>query len=436
MTATTAIEVVLDLRGFTERLSGPAEFLALWDELTPALVGHSLIAGRTHKLECPKKGQLRFTVISVPPEHAVISLETPFAVHSVLEQPVVLHACAVCLANNTRVYGPFICAQCSWEKKKTRLCDRHVVIIEGGMQTFCPDHQPRARSGEPAVFWCPGPLCRKEQAWSEKDRVRRPQDTDTWYCRGCYDKLYPRCSLAGCRNTGYIRCEHVDPGTLQACGQRLCNVHVQNWQVYGPHKIGLARCDAHRLVKSLADDQMIFQIVAGTANRQLGLEARRQGRGRPAALYLPTLNSIRHILLHARQRPYDIQVIYPWFRRFADLAGKSMPLPRAMAQLVHGRDANWKEELRRAQEKGQIGLQYFEKVKAEYRAIRLDQVADALRFSDYRETRPTPDKPESQKLLFVYLDEKLRGLFIGKDGKNRNQVQERLGIRVNFEKGS
>ena len=431
MTATNAIEVMLDLRGFAERLNGPAEFLALWEELTPALVGRSLTAGRTHKWEYPKKGELRLTVISVPPECSVISAETPFAIHSVLEQPVVLHACSVCLADNKRVYGPFLCAQCSWENKKTRLCDKHVVILDGGMQTFCPNHHPRARSGEPATFWCPGRLCRLEQAWSEKDRVRRPNDPDIWYCPDCYDTEYPRCSVTGCKNTGYIRCEHVDPGTLEACGRRICDPHVQNWQVYGPHKMGLAHCEQHRNVKSLSDQQMIFQIVAGTANRQLRLEARGRSRRQAGSLYLPTVNSIRHILLHARQRPYDIRVIYPWFTALGQLSGKPAPLQHAMAQLIRDRDMFWKEELRRAQEKGQVGLQYFERVKAEYRAMGLDQVADALRFSDYREPRSTSDK-----LLFVYLEENLRGLFIGAGGKNIKQVQERVGVKVSFEKGS
>ena len=47
MSVTAPIELVLDLRNFSERLRGADEFLALWKDLTPALMGRSLSVGDT-----------------------------------------------------------------------------------------------------------------------------------------------------------------------------------------------------------------------------------------------------------------------------------------------------------------------------------------------------------------------------------------------------
>lgn len=402
----TPVEIVLDLRHLNDPPESGSDFLKLWSALTPALHGRSLAVGGEWSLQNPEHGKIGFTIISVPSGERVVGPGTSFAVHSVLEAPVIHHACSVCAGARQREYGPFLCARCRDEKKQTRLCDEHVIILDGAMTSLCPRHRPKAANGEWATFWCSGPACRRKQvAWAEADRRSHPNEPSIWYCQGCYADLFPPCSGPACTAIGINVCEYVDPQTQRPCGSRLCNRHVRRWQIYGAKLRGLSLCRMHPAIKTQTAEQIIYQILAGTARR---------------SLRLPYLSKVRFTLQKAHGRLYELRSIYDLFARV------SRNSPSAdIVRLTREREVEWKREIGEGEEKQREGLRYFERVRAEVVSLGLAQVATALVYSDYI---------AKNKLLFVRLDESLRGRLIGRSGATIKQIQDRVGVTIKFEK--
>lgn len=401
------VEIVLDLRQLADPPESASDFLRLWSAVTPALQGRSLAPGGEWSLQNPDQGTIGFTIISVPSGERIVGPGTSFAVHSVLEAPVIHYACSVCAGARQRSYGPFLCARCRDEEKQTRLCDEHVIVLDGAMISFCPRHRPKAANGEWATFWCSGPACRRKQvAWPETDRRRHPHEPSTWYCPRCYVDMFPPCSGPACTATGSNVCEFVDPRTQRPCGSRLCNRHVRRWQIYGPKLRGLSLCRVHPAIKTQTAEQIIYQIVAGTSMRR--------------ALRLPFLSRVRFTLQKAHGRIYELQSIYDLFGKVS----RSSSSPD-MVRLAREREIEWRKEIADEERKQNEGLRYFEKVRGELVSIGLAQVATALVYSDYR---------ANNKRLFVRLDDSLRGRLIGRGGATIKQIQDRVGVTITFEK--
>jgi hypothetical protein len=401
------VEIVLDLRQLLDPPESGPDLLKLWTALAPALHGRSLAAGGEWSLQHPEKGKIGFTIISVPSGETVVGPGTSFAVHSLLEAPVIHHACSVCAEARQRKYGPFLCARCRDEDKQTRLCDEHVIILDGAMTSVCPRHRPKAANGEWATFWCSGPACRRRQvAWPETDRRRHPIEPSIWYCPGCYADLFPPCSGPVCMAIGSNVCEYVDPLTQRPCGSRLCNRHVRRWQVYGAKLRGLSLCRMHPAIKNQTAEQIIFQVLAGTALRR--------------SIRLPYLSKVRFTLQKAHGRLYELRVIYELFTKVI-----RNPSSADFARLVRERDVDWKRELVEVGRKQNEGALYFERVRAELVSLGLSQVAAGLVYSDYI---------AKNKLLFVRLEESLRGRLIGRGGATIKQIQDRVGVMIKFEK--
>ena len=418
MSVIAPIEVVLDLRDFSERLRGGGDFRALWNDLLPALVGRTLTAGDVSRLEDPRRGTIRLNVIVVPDATSVIDKETPFAVHAVLEPPLVYHQCSVC-----RGYAPFRCSACEGDKKK-RMCDLHAIILDGSMRAFCPEHAPRCYgSGGPATFWCDGQRCRGRVAWSEPYRVRHPNDPDHWYCPDCFKELFPPCEHSGCDATGTVICEYVDQGSGQRCDRRVCNRHAWRWQIYGPHRRGLGLCPAHSNLRRLTDEQIVFQVAAGTAVRN---KTDAQGRNYREYFPLPTLQSIRHIFLHTRKAVYDVRQINGALDDVARKLGQNS-LDRAIATLIEKSRARRQRDIDRDDSEKNAGLQQFRRLQQALTVRGSDDLAQAVRFADFR--------PRSN-VLFIHLDEAWRGLFIGRGGNSIRELERSLGFRIDFDKGS
>ncbi|HST51502.1 MAG TPA: KH domain-containing protein [Pyrinomonadaceae bacterium] len=416
MKTPSAVEVILDLRQYSERVEGASGFINLWRALAPALEGQRLDAGRSYNVADPERGKVGITLVNVPPDHSICRPETPFAIHSVLEPSIVYYACATCKQEGRRQYGPFVCQPCRDEHKETRLCDEHVVILNGSMASFCVRHRPVSPSGEPATFWCAGPQCRRRQvAWGPSDQRAHPNDPDYLYCAGCYAEMFPRCDAApNCEETGSNSCEFVDPASERGCGVRLCNRHVRRWQIYGPHRLGLSLCPAHRRTSSLSDAQVAYEVVAGSAMR------------RGNAWRLPTLGSVRHILQNARGRFYELPAIQELFRSLARSYSGNTRLQSEMVRMIREREPLWQREIDGNRDKQRNGMVYFEQLKAAYRAKGLERVAEGLIYSDYKERG-------ENRLLIVDLDASLKGLFIGRQGVTKKEIEARLGVRVKLE---
>ena len=411
MTNANPIELELNLLQYKTKLKSSEDYLNFWNGLADALQGHTLVAGKTHFIETPQNGKIGLRIISVPRAFSVVTQETNFAIHSVLERPDIRYKCFVC-----RSYGPF---RCSEQNCKNRLCDQHVVILDGNMRAYCPNHAPVCRgSGGRAIFWCDGPRCRGRMAWSEQYRVQHPNDADHWYCRECYALQFPTCSSLYCHDTGTTRCEHVNPSSGESCNRSLCNRHVKRWQIYGPHKLGVALCSEHANIKRLSESEILYQMVAVTTQRLSRWH-------RSGFISLPSLMSIRHIFINAKNEIVNPDVIDQRLAQLRrDLAYSSGKLSQDMARMIERSGSKRKRELSSFDNEQGQGRAIFARLVAVLRTQGKEQLADNLRFADYR---------PRHKLLFVHLDEQYRGAFIGRSGSNIKPLQDSLGVRIQFE---
>lgn len=423
MSAPQSVELEIDFRSFANPPRSPRDFASFWEEFTARLAGRPLAAGTTQAVQHPRDGVMRLNVISVPPGGQAIGPDVPFAIHSILEPPRLKNFCARCDSAGRKAHGAYTCLACQHEGRPDRVCEEHVRILEGGMRldarprATCDLHIPDCECGQRATFWCTGPLCRRRVSWCGLHRRQHPNDPELAYCLGCYAEVFPECSFTRCERTGTGACEFVEPGGT-SCGRKVCSLHLVRWQIYGPHKLGLGLCGLHRNVVALGDDELLFQVTAATAMRKL-----REPRVRHD---LPSLQSIRHILLKARGRAYEIMVVNALFVTLAARVGQRNQLERTMSEQLQHHAKYRAANIERDQAEKQLGLQLFERLKAHLRAMGLSDVADQIVFSDYR--------PKSN-IIFVHLQEDLRKHMIGKGGIRIKQLREAIGANITFEQG-
>jgi hypothetical protein len=178
--------------------------------------------------------------------------------------------------------------------------------------------------------------------------------------------------------------------------------------------LGLSLCETHRRVKDFTDPQVIYEVVAASSMRRGG------------GWRLPNLGSVRHILQKSRGRFYELPVIFDMFQSLSRSLNNTW-LQREMVRALHERETSWRRELQQVQTKKMNGMVYFEQLKRELRARNLDPVAEALSYSEYKER-------DGVKLLFVNLDESLRGRLVGKQGVTIKSIEANLGVRIKFER--
>jgi hypothetical protein len=289
--------------------------------------------------------------------------------------------------------------------------------LGGRLNATCDAHRPNCRCGQLATFWCAGPRCRRETAWCESHRKQHPNASNIYYCPDCYEQLFPNCTSSRCAFTATGFCEYVLEGGA-ACARRMCSQHIIRWQIYGPHKIGLGLCDQHLNIPNLTDEQIVYLMVAATANRMLAAPRPRQE--------LPSLHAVRHSLLKVRRRPYEVSDINQMFVCISQRVGLNDRRERAMSELLEYHEPKRARDMKRAEDERQQGLEVFERLKAQLRRIGRNEVADAISFSDYR---PVPN------VLYVRLPKDLRGHMVGKDHRTINQLRQSLGAGIEFEKG-
>ena len=434
------VEVLVDLRQTSFAFQGPEGFLELWRRAEASLAGKALEARACLSLTLPELGVLSLEVLSVPGGRPVtVTSETRFAVHSLLEAPSPQQRCRLCTREGKRTLAPLRCADC---KKDGRICDDHASFVGGSLKAFCLEHIPTCQCGQPAFAVCRGPRCELEggEVFCAAHLIAHPSVADLSYCSPCYAALFPPCEVAGCGGIGGIECLHVDPTTEEACRRRLCPRHAHRWQVFGPHRIGLGRCDAHSLLRNLNDDAVIFQLAAGTL-----LLREKANRERRARVYLPTLPAVRRILMKARDRLYEVADVSHLFDRLEQQLQGQSPLRRRMKELVsENRDSRSKAVAKHEDEK-EAGRRIFARVQAELEGMGLGEVAAALVFTDYRPSwgvqggRPDRGgKPAPSNLtgcIFVRLPTELRGFLIGRGGATINELQRRVGVKISFERG-
>ncbi len=416
---TTPVPVLLDLREYKDVPAAPKLYVALWERLEPALFGVDPRESRTLRLGDGERGVLGIRFLDPEANPAVLDGSTAFAIRGVLEPPKVHYACESCRSAGELVYGPFQCHLCKDGGRERRLCDRHATVFDGAFRVMCPDHVPRCAGGDRcsrATFWCDGRTCRRGTAWCENHRRRHPGDGRTSYCPDCFTDKFPPCIGHGCRQTGHVRCEYTRTRDGETCRNRACAQHAYRWQIYGPHRRGLGLCPEHRgALSALSREDLVFQIVAGTAAR------RRVTRQRSVSPQLPRLTIVRHIFIHVRGEALDMKVIGACFTgvRYALGSGQR---EEAMRQLLDADAAAREAAIKQDDDTQQVGQRHFEALRRLLVADGKAELAARITYSDFR-----------AGILRVRVPPELTGLFIGRGGAGINGLSGRLGVVVKVE---
>ncbi|KIF73267.1 hypothetical protein QR77_03400 [Streptomyces sp. 150FB] len=422
MTHPIPVPVCLDVREYREPLRDADAYLELWRGLEPLLVQVDPREHRPLRLELGNRGVLTLQLLDPVGNPDIFDADTRFAIRGILEVPRIRYACGPCAAQGVTGYGPFQCHACNEDRStgtRTRLCDRHVVILDGTFRTVCPEHAPACPACDsPGVFWCDGALCRNKRAWCANHRTAHPGDARTSYCPDCFSDRFPTCVAPRCGQTGYLRCEHVSrsDGT---CPHRICAAHAGRWQIYGPHKRGPALCPAHLDgLRRLSRDELVFQIVAATAARR-----RSASRSTGPAL-LPRLSVVRHILIHVRDEALDMGIIDDLFNGLrARLTDDRRDA--TMIALLDAHATVRRQDLTAFQDDQNQGRRHYGALLGLLIADGKAQLADRLAFSDFRPKANT---------LYVRVPQDVTGLFIGRGGSGIRDLGARLGITVKVEK--
>ncbi|WP_410610286.1 KH domain-containing protein [Amycolatopsis sp. lyj-109] len=406
------VELVLDLRELRNSPTDQEGFARLWADLEPALTGRDLRRRPVHELD-GADGTVRLEVVRLPSGTTVAGPDTTFAVVAVRERPKIRYRCRHCTGKSE--YAPFVCKSCPSDDNDNRVCDRHVVILDGALVATCRDHRPSCHGcGEPAEFRCAGRACRRERAWCRTHRRPHPRDADLDFCPSCYEDAFPRCESPSCTDLGSVRCEYFTRD-LRRCPRRMCTRHAQRWQVFGGERVGLGRCAAHRTVKAVPPADLLFQIVTGAGRR------RRKER-------LPSLSGFGYTLRNCEHG--KLARDYPAIDRILQALEREAGRDPATATAITEARPGWDRQLAEAEEDRREG----ERLVEELRGIVSPKLARVIRLGEYK--RASQRRENSRKaMLFVEVPPHLKGLFIGPKGSNIRSYRERLKVDVQFEGG-
>ncbi|MEV2224516.1 KH domain-containing protein [Nocardia vinacea] len=413
-----AVELVLDLSHLRDAPSTPEEFANLWDELEPALHGRDFRQRPICCFDAPE-GEVRLEVVRLPAAVGLIDEDTAFAVVAVREGPRLHYRCKHCRTIGESRYAPFVCSACPSDTNDNRVCDQHVVILDGALTPTCQDHRPRCQQcAEWAVFRCAGRACRYDKAWCVSHRRQHPRDPDISYCPSCFEVTFPHCEYPRCTDIGTVRCEHVTRGFRQ-CEKRMCTRHAKRWQVFGGERMGLGQCARHSEVVGLTADEVMFRIIAGASGR------RRQER-------LPSLQGFAHTLRKCRHE--DLAIDYPRIHRLLGAEGNAVRENRQAATAYDRARPDWDRQLATISGDSAEGARLVERLKALVNSRSGHEVAAAIELAEYKaaSTRSGNARPA---MLFVKVPQHVRGLFIGSRGEAIRYYSEQLGVRVQIEGG-
>jgi hypothetical protein len=420
-----AVNIVLDLQNASRQPSTASDFLSLWQALEEQLHGASLQGSASWQVDVPPWGTCGLLLADPEDAPRLVTEQTPFVVRSVLEPSRVLYKCATCTAAGREAYGPFICASCKDERTPERVCDEHVVLLDGSFRATCPRHSPTCSTcgtGTAGTFWCRGPNCRGSLAHCDRHRRSHPGDQAIGYCPACYAVKFPECGHPGCTATGSLACEFVDQDTFRRCGTRACSEHAYRWQVLGPHRRGPVLCLGHKqALPRLSREQLTFQIVATVGAK--GGPGPRDGARPGSSPGLPGLFTIRHIFVNTRNEALPVGLLNMLFTQLQHSLGSNGLAARMRNNLE-------RQEKRRLSDVGQEaaderqGRAYFARLQQILARDGKLELANAITYSYFR---------QRSGILWVRVPDHMIGLFIGRQGSTIRSLSQRLGVTVQRE---
>lgn len=433
--ANDGVRLILDLREYRIPIQSPEAFQTFWRAFEQVLAGKAFPAGEPVRVTHPQNGAVSVVFLDSPPPG---SQGLHYSVVSILENPKASGHCACCRETGKEAAASYECPTCKTTDPTAGSCDDHVVILAGGvgndgrMKSNCINHVPTCKGcASPATFWCHGPLCRGEVAWCRSHGRARRQEPEVDYCPACYEALFPECSVANCNEPGTNHCEHVDPVTGQPCGVRLCNRHAARWQVYGPTKIGLGRCSHHRWVKRLGDEDLAWQVVAGTAWRRLDRKGAEWGYS------LPSLAAFAHALRNSRGLAYDYakaRQLYLAVGRRGGADAIPTPLRETMKQLMDNAAERWDKDLQKKSRQIHDAAPYLEKLRAAFAAQGLLEASRNVAIADFVPEKTLGNGEIRPAILFIRLAHPLREGVVNLNGMPRKNFAETIGCGLRFEK--
>jgi hypothetical protein len=419
------VELILDVRELDDPPHDRDGFLTLWARVERALRGQDLRAMPACVIDAGTEGKIRLEAVRVAVGAGPVSAATRFSVVAVRENALLRHRCKECATQGVERYGSFPCSVSAGGAH--RACDQHVKILDGSLTPTCGAHRPRCHDrgcGQLATFRCAGRVCRRETAWCDQHRRSRPHEPDFAYCPSCYAREFPPCQRPGCTAIGTLACEHLS-SVFTACGRRMCARHAWRWQVFGGERLGLGRCSTHRNVTRLASQDLIFQIVAGSAAR------RRRER-------LPSLHGFAYTLRRARHPDLalDYRGILDMLARLAATLDRSAA-GRAAAQLIRDMWPTWERQLKEIEAAAVDGERLLTRLRQLIRSEFPQDgpaLAAAISLAEYRPARVRAGT-RRRAMLFVHVPPDRHEVFNGAEDRRRRRYEAVLGVSVHIEGG-
>lgn len=268
------------------------------------------------------------------------------------------------------------------------------------------------RCGEPAIFFCPGPLCDGAVAHCGRHRRAHPGGLAAGYCLDCHDEVFPACVTADCAITAIIACEFVAGTGLRACARRACPGHAWRWQIFGPHQRGLGLCPEHGArLQTLTTHQLVFQIVAGTA-------------GRPGGARLPSLGALRATFVNVRGQLLDPCSADDLYTGLASSLGDS-PLEQRMRRLIGQDSAQRAADIAELHHAEAAGEKHITRLRQAMRDRGHHDLAESVRLSAFQ---------HRADLLFVRMPQALLGRLLGPGGSTLRGLSAELGVEIRVER--
>ena len=418
------VELVLDVCGLRTPPGSAQEFVALWNQVEPALAGRDLRAKQIHQLD-GADGAVRLEVARLADGISVVSHTTQFSIIAVREPSRLRYRCKQCADEGVECYGPFLCSAARPEDPEHRTCDQHVSILDGALTPTCAEHRPACgECGRPATFRCAGYECRRNHAWCDQHRRPHPRDRDVDYCPSCYHTEFPRCEAAGCVYIRTVTCEQISP-TFKPSGCRAVTRHAHPLQLICREPQGVGPGSGHARVNELPPEQLVFQIVVGATAR------RRRER-------LPSLQGFAHTLRNTghQQLALDYQGIRRTLANVAAAMGSASP--KSAIDSMREMQPVWDKQLTSTAIAADDGRRLVDDLK---RIVLAEDprygtaLAAALTLAAYKPAVVRNGQVTRQARLFVNVPENLRGLFIGAGGARKRRYAELLGVEVSIEGG-
>jgi hypothetical protein len=196
-------------------------------------------------------------------------------------------------------------------------------------------------------------------------------------------------------------------------------------------KIGLGRCGNHSNIKNLHDEELAWQVEAGTAWRRL------EGKGAQLGYYLPTLGALAHAMRNNRGLAYDYSKakhLYLAARIYGDSDTIPTELRRTIGQLIDSASERWAVDLQRKEQQIINGTPYLAKLRTVFDENGLYEVSRNVAIADFVPAKILNNDEVRPPILFIRLPNHLREGVANQYGMPRKAYAEAIGCSLKFEK--